>query len=60
MPGRMVGFNDEVAPPTQNKDAKLLRPNADESYVQNVQNSTKRHTTKHKPFGELGDRGHPK
>jgi hypothetical protein len=59
MKGKHVGFNDEVKPPSKNKDAKLLRPNADESFAQNAMNSTKRHTTKHKPFGALGDRGHP-
>lgn len=61
MAGRRVGVNDEVTSGSAKdvKDTSMLNTEAKERFATG-QNSTKRHTSKHKGFGKLGLRGHAK
>jgi len=60
MKGKHIGFDDEVSSSSGKdvKDTKQLDATAREKNATGT-NKTSRSTTKHKPFGKLGTRGHP-
>lgn len=60
--GKRIGFNDEITGSSGKdvKDTKQLDTTARETAdTATGSNSQKRYTTKHKPFGKLGAKGHP-
>jgi hypothetical protein len=59
MSGKRMGYNDDVPKGRDVKDTQQLNTTARESSATG-ENSTKRYTSSHKPFGTLGNKGHSK
>lgn len=60
MKGKKVGFSDEVSASSakDQNSTSLMDASAREKNATGT-NSTKRETSKHKPYGKLGAKGHP-
>ncbi len=56
MNGKHIGFDDEVKAPSKVQE---IGTTATERFATGT-NSTKRYTSKSKPFGKLGHKGQPK